>query len=170
MFSDPRTIAQMLVFALLIMAGFHLFILPVLIIIFGDRVPINFPAKNYLIILFIVSLGISVIHKNNSIEASKEKKLEKERKELACKASNKCQNDKAKWNSKFSDSVVASTTGLKFYKGSRCSSNCSGHIAGYNWAKKRGITKEFGCNGKSNSFTKGCLLYIDDFYLENEYQ
>lgn len=45
----------------------------------------------------------------------------------------------------------------KFY-GSQCTIDCSGHKAGYGWARKRRATK---CQSRSPSFTKGCLIAKD---------
>ena len=47
-----------------------------------------------------------------------------------------------------------------FFKGQECSRDCSGHMAGYDWAEERGISKEEGCRGNSQSFIDGCLLYV----------
>lgn len=43
-----------------------------------------------------------------------------------------------------------------FFKGDKdylCTKDCSGHGAGYSWAKKKNVTK---CNSHSNSFNRGC--------------
>lgn len=43
-----------------------------------------------------------------------------------------------------------------FFKGDkeyRCTKDCSGHGAGYAWAKRKNVTK---CNSHSNSFNRGC--------------
>lgn len=39
-----------------------------------------------------------------------------------------------------------------------CTIDCSGHNAGYEWAKKKGITNPNECTGKSNSFLEGCRV------------
>lgn len=55
--------------------------------------------------------------------------------------------------------VVDSTT--RTFKGYPCTSDCSGHMAGYTWAKNRGINSASSCNGKSNSFREGCLAFAE---------
>lgn len=46
------------------------------------------------------------------------------------------------------------------FKG-RCKRDCSGHVAGYNWAKKNKIVKIELCSGNSKSFIDGCRMYIN---------
>lgn len=53
---------------------------------------------------------------------------------------------------KISDIIVEAPP--KFY-GSQCTKDCSGHKAGYNYARKKPMK---GCNSKSPSFTKGCVI------------
>lgn len=48
------------------------------------------------------------------------------------------------------------------FKGYRCKSDCSGHRAGYNWAKRRGTSSYAGCTGNSQSFIEGCRSYIEE--------
>lgn len=50
--------------------------------------------------------------------------------------------------------------GRTFY-GYRCTFDCSGHLAGWNWAESRGITQRFECGGRSQSFIEGCYAYVD---------
>lgn len=41
-----------------------------------------------------------------------------------------------------------------------CTEDCSGHAAGYRWAKKHSIEDEFDCpQGNSQSFHEGCIAY-----------
>lgn len=43
------------------------------------------------------------------------------------------------------------------FKGYRCTKDCSGHKAGYLWAKLKGIGRTQDCNfGNSKSFWEGC--------------
>lgn len=41
-----------------------------------------------------------------------------------------------------------------------CSDDCSGHIAGYNWAAENYIDDENDCKETSQSFMEGCLAYV----------
>lgn len=43
-----------------------------------------------------------------------------------------------------------------------CTDDCSGHEAGYQWAKKNNITNPKRCGGKSQSFIEGCKAYAVD--------
>jgi len=45
------------------------------------------------------------------------------------------------------------------YKGYECADDCSGHKAGYEWARKKGITDSYDCGGNSQSFIEGCKSY-----------
>jgi hypothetical protein len=48
------------------------------------------------------------------------------------------------------------------YKGYECTGDCSGHKAGYEWAKKKGITDPDDCGGNSQSFIEGCKSYATE--------
>jgi hypothetical protein len=48
------------------------------------------------------------------------------------------------------------------FGGYRCTKDCSGHKAGYDWAKKKNIRDPKDCASKSQSFTEGCLVYVDE--------
>lgn len=47
-----------------------------------------------------------------------------------------------------------------------CTSDCSGHEAGYAWAEDRGITDPDECSGNSNSFIEGCEAYANEYQAE----
>ncbi len=49
------------------------------------------------------------------------------------------------------------------YKGYACTDDCSGHKAGYEWAKKNGLTDPAECGGKSKSFVEGCRSFTVEF-------
>ena len=40
-----------------------------------------------------------------------------------------------------------------------CTEDCSGHEAGYEWAKDREVEDEVDCSGNSESFIDGCRAY-----------
>lgn len=40
-----------------------------------------------------------------------------------------------------------------------CTTDCSGHEAGWAWAKEHEVTDEAECGGNSKSFTAGCEAY-----------
>ena len=62
-----------------------------------------------------------------------------------------------------SDNTYQSTiqTGKTFH-GYECTDDCSGHKAGYDWAKRKGIDSPDDCGGKSNSFIEGCKAYAQE--------
>ncbi|WP_291207712.1 hypothetical protein [Hyphomonas sp.] len=41
----------------------------------------------------------------------------------------------------------------------QCTYDCSGHDAGFEWAKENMILDGYGCSGDSNSFVEGCEAY-----------
>jgi hypothetical protein len=52
------------------------------------------------------------------------------------------------------------TTRLQF-KGYRCTKDCSGHKAGYTWAKQKGINRmDQVPQTPSNSFKEGCMACV----------
>jgi hypothetical protein len=44
---------------------------------------------------------------------------------------------------------------------STCTGDCSGHDAGFEWAKEKEITDSSDCGGKSQSFIEGCEAYAE---------
>lgn len=45
-----------------------------------------------------------------------------------------------------------------------CTSDCSGHDAGYDWASENGIEDPSECGGNSVSFIEGCEAYANENY------
>ncbi len=48
------------------------------------------------------------------------------------------------------------------FHGYTCTTDCSGHAAGYRWAQRNDIYDEDGCTGRSRSFIEGCLAYVEE--------
>lgn len=48
------------------------------------------------------------------------------------------------------------------FNGYRCTVDCSGHEAGYDWAEDHGITDAEDCDGNSESFIEGCRSYAEE--------
>ena len=42
---------------------------------------------------------------------------------------------------------------------SQCTEDCSGHDAGFEWARDQGVTDPSECSGDSQSFIEGCEAY-----------
>lgn len=52
-----------------------------------------------------------------------------------------------------------------------CTTDCSGHEAGFEWAKENNIWKAEDCEGQSKSFIEGCEVYakeVDDIFNNTE--
>jgi hypothetical protein len=60
------------------------------------------------------------------------------------------------------DSQHKNTTQSQSYKRYECTGDCSGHKAGYEWARKKGINDPDDCGGNSNSFIEGCKSYVNE--------
>lgn len=50
----------------------------------------------------------------------------------------------------------------KTFNGYECTSDCSGHEAGYNWAEENDIDDPDDCGGNSESFIEGCQSYAEE--------
>ncbi|EMA4784652.1 MULTISPECIES: hypothetical protein [Providencia] len=75
----------------------------------------------------------------------------------------------AEWSSVLKDYPVKSQTGALFYKGMRCSSDCSGHIAGYEYAVDNNIEDKDKCDeSDSLSFAEGGSKAVDDIITERQ--
>ena len=48
------------------------------------------------------------------------------------------------------------------FMGYRCTVDCSGHEAGYEWAGENGIDDPNDCDGNSDSFIEGCQAYAEE--------
>jgi hypothetical protein len=66
-----------------------------------------------------------------------------------------------------SDTPSAASSSSPTFAGSPCTSDCSGHEAGYNWAEEHGIDDESDCDeagdtSNSPSFAEGCRAYVQE--------
>ena|ERR1039458_176006 len=66
-----------------------------------------------------------------------------------------------------SDDTSAAEGTSPTFAGSPCTSDCSGHEAGYNWAEEHGIDDESDCDtagdtSNSPSFAEGCRAYVQE--------
>jgi hypothetical protein len=86
--------------------------------------------------------------------------------DLICRA--KVANEQARRRSVSSSTSIRSATGIYYYKGDACTDDCSGHISGFMWASKLGISKKQGCTGYSQSFIEGCIQYVSERISELE--
>ena len=50
-----------------------------------------------------------------------------------------------------------STRSRLYFRGYPCTQDCSGHMAGYQWALKKRLSSPSQCSGRSNSFIEGCI-------------
>lgn len=119
--------------------------------------------------VFLVSLfGFvywSHLESKKQIAAEKAAAAEAER---ACMKDPKCSDDAARDYSKSQRApIVSPATGALFFRGMRCSHDCSGHVAGYEWARDLGVTNGDACpydNG--DSFGSGCRIAADENYRD----
>lgn len=51
---------------------------------------------------------------------------------------------------------------LPTFRGYPCTSDCSGHEAGYEWAEDNGISDADDCDGNSQSFIEGCISWVEE--------
>ncbi|HED1256450.1 hypothetical protein [Citrobacter amalonaticus] len=64
---------------------------------------------------------------------------------------------------------IKSLTGNLFYRGMRCYDDCSGHIAGYEYAINYGLSNTSQCDeSDSESFAEGCSKGVQDIIDEYE--
>lgn len=54
----------------------------------------------------------------------------------------------------------APSSNQKYFRGYSCSDDCSGHEAGYDWAKENRIEYVSDCSGNSGSFIEGCEAWV----------
>lgn len=52
------------------------------------------------------------------------------------------------------------------FRGYPCTSDCSGHDAGWKWAERQGIEDPDDCGGYSQSFIEGCEAYAQEQQVE----
>lgn len=74
------------------------------------------------------------------------------------------------WWSHRSQPDIVVVNGVSYFQDVRCSKDCSGHKAGYEWAQENGIHDADDCHGKSKSFVEGCHIYVeesDDYYPDD---
>lgn len=48
----------------------------------------------------------------------------------------------------------------QYFYGYRCTDDCSGHQAGYDWARRTGVYYLHECRGNSQSFIEGCKAWV----------
>lgn len=56
------------------------------------------------------------------------------------------------------------------YGSAGCTSDCSGHDAGYEWAENNSITDPDDCGGSSQSFIEGCEAHAEEAQAEDSSQ
>lgn len=125
----------------------------------------------YVSFFCIIALVIFDYNKKQSEERSQKRKEKYRVEDAICKITPSCQDKTAKNLSRYPTiKVVISTTGNIFFGGKQCTSDCSGHIAGYNWAEEQVEIKpnleEDDCFSNSQSFSEGCEIYLDEYIYD----
>jgi hypothetical protein len=59
-------------------------------------------------------------------------------------------------------SIPKPIANANLFHGYRCTDDCSGHEAGYEWAEGQGISDPDECSGNSMSFEEGCRAYAEE--------
>lgn len=125
----------------------------------------------FMFVMVCINLGLLYIS-NEQEKKSKIRNTERLRViEENCNKDNKCLDKRAKReSSKGTKKIIRSKTGNYFFSGVSCSGNCSGHIAGYNWAEEKSYSKpdldEDDCFSKSSSFSEGCDIFLEDYLYD----
>jgi hypothetical protein len=63
---------------------------------------------------------------------------------------------------RFIDGPQTTETRPLTYRGMECTSDCSGHEAGYEWAEENDISDPDDCSGNSDSFVEGCQAWAEE--------
>ena len=64
-------------------------------------------------------------------------------------------------------SVFATATAAQTFRGYPCTSDGSGHQAGYEWAEENSISDPDSCDGNSDSFIEGCRAWAEEQQAED---
>lgn len=87
-------------------------------------------------------------------------------KEAACPTNPACLDERAATASYRASAPVVSATGRWFFRGNQCSDDCSGHIAGYEWAKEMDFLEYEKCKTGNTSFDEGCESFVVEARVE----
>lgn len=113
--------------------------------------------------MVLIYAGVWAASESASERGRQQYEAERERQraiEAACPSNPACLNEKASMQSLGTTMPVMSITGSWFYRGRSCLDDCSGHLAGYEWAKEKDLLDYNSCNTGSFSFDEGCELYV----------
>lgn len=80
---------------------------------------------------------------------------------------------KQQYQNDVNQTVVSVPPPLKetqYFHNVACTDDCSGHAAGYEWAKNNNIIASSLCSGKSNSFIEGCKVYVNEHPQNRSYE
>lgn len=87
-----------------------------------------------------------------------------------CSSSYEPVEESATSSSSAQPSQTRSYTQPRTFNGYRCTDDCSGHDAGYEWAEENDVVDPDDCGGNSNSFIEGCEAYAEEIQEEYERQ
>lgn len=79
----------------------------------------------------------------------------------ACSSSDEIVQDLPYAEPVIAPAETPSNDGFEFH-GYECTTDCSGHEAGYDWAEEQGIENEDDCEGNSESFIEGCKAFVQE--------
>lgn len=119
----------------------------------------------YVAIVIILILTYGVYDCSNSAKERQERK-ERNAQFFRTPAG---QDVRAEVESFGNNNAVKSLTGNWYFRGMRCYDDCSGHIAGYEYAINHELTNYSDCDeSDSESFTEGCEKGVQDIIDEHE--
>lgn len=66
------------------------------------------------------------------------------------------------WSAKKSLAISKAQSGYIWFGDFICTNDCSGHEAGFLWAKQKGVRDEAECDGSSDAFQQGCFTFVKE--------
>jgi hypothetical protein len=69
----------------------------------------------------------------------------------------------AYWSAKKSLAISKAQSGYIWFGDFICTNDCSGHEAGFLWAKQKSVLDEAECKGNSDAFEQGCFSFVKEY-------
>lgn len=119
------------------------------------------------VVLVYAWIGVSSENASERGRKEYETRVSLERaKEAACPTNPACLDERATMASVTASGPVPSATGRWFFRGYPCSEDCSGHVAGYEWAKENDFLDYEKCETGNASFDEGCEAFVLEARIE----
>lgn len=85
----------------------------------------------------------------------------------SCSGSNESSNDLAYEPTSINEEESVTSDSSQIDWNGECTSDCSGHDAGYQWAEENDISDTDSCSTQSDSFNEGCVAFVEENYGES---